>query len=79
MKYYYKITKEQADNIGKFEYDKNKQIDPFVGQQIDGTYLISEKLANDLKGNKNLNQIDFSKCEIIDEEKAKASIIIDEK
>lgn len=61
MENYYKITPEQAALIGKFEYAKNQAIDPFVGEQKDGTFLVSEQVYEMLKERSELKKVDFSK------------------
>lgn len=68
MEYFYKITKEQANSMGKIEYEENKIFDPFVGEQIDGTFLISEDMYLLLNKIKDFNllelkRIDSSKLE----------------
>jgi len=76
MENYYKITKEQANLITYFEYAKNEAIDPFAGEQKDGTYLISESMYKLLKQNDNIKKVDFTKCPLIDETTAKDGIKI---
>ena len=61
MERFYKITKAEAALIGKFEYAPNQAIDPFVGEQVDGSYLISGTMYNLLKDRAEIKQIDFSK------------------
>lgn len=60
MEKFYKITKAEADLIGKFEYEKNKTFDPFCSEQIDGTFIVSEKMYNILKDGKEFKKIDWS-------------------
>lgn len=57
---YYKITKQQATLIGKIMYAKNKQFDPFVNEQKDGTYLVGEDMYALLKSQLDV-KVDFSK------------------
>lgn len=57
---YYKITKAEADLIGRFEYDTNRAIDPYVNEQKDGTYLVSETMYNILKDHPKIKQVNFS-------------------
>jgi len=59
MEKYYKITAEEAALIGKFEYAPNQVIDPFVGEQKDGTYLVSEKMYLILQHHPKIEAIDF--------------------
>lgn len=68
MERFYKITKEQSNLIGRFDYDPNKQIDPYVGEQKDGTYLVSEFMYELLKDRTEINKVDFTKCEKITKE-----------
>lgn len=68
MEKYYKITKEQAALIGKFEYATNQAIDPFVGEQKDGNYLVSEFMYELLKERSEIKKVDFTKCEKITKE-----------
>lgn len=58
---FYKITKEQAQLIGKFEYEKWQMFDPFVGEQKDGTYLVDEKMYQLLKERSEFKKLDFTK------------------
>ncbi len=66
---YYKITPEQAKQIGAFEYAPNKRINPFVGEQEDGCFLIAESLYKEIQDNENLKGIDFAKLELLPQEK----------
>ena len=59
MENFYKITKAQASTLGKIMYAKNHQFDPFVSEQKDGTYLVSEKMVLLLKTT--LSKVDFTK------------------
>lgn len=56
---FYKITKEQAELIGKFDFGKNQKFDPFVGEQKDGSFLVSEKMYTLLKEHGALKRVDF--------------------
>lgn len=67
METFYKITKEQAALIGRFEYAPNQMVDPFVGEQKDGSYLVSELVYNMLKDRPEIKKVDFTKCEKISE------------
>ena len=71
MEKFYKITKDQANTIGRFEYAPYQMLDPFVGEQEDGTYLISEAVYELLKNRDEIKKIDFSKCELIEKDKLK--------
>ena len=65
MENFYKITKAEADLIGKFEYAPNQAVDPFCGEQVDGNYLISEKMYLILKDHPKLQNVDFSKKQLV--------------
>lgn len=67
MEKFYKITPEEANTIGRFDYDINRSFDPFCGEQIDGSYLVSEEMYNLLKEHENFKKVDFSKKELIEE------------
>jgi hypothetical protein len=56
---FYKITKAQAELIGKFDFGKNQKFDPFVGEQKDGSFLVSEKMYTMLKEHGALKKVDF--------------------
>ena len=74
QKNFYKITKAEAFLIGRFEYLPNKMVDPFMGEQKDGTYLVSEKMYKLLNQNPNFQKVDFTKLELIDEIIAKEDL-----
>lgn len=74
MENYYKITKDDAAFIGNFEYASGKAIDPFVGEQNDGSYLISEKMYALLKEHEKFSKIDFEKKELISKEQLDTKI-----
>jgi len=59
MENFYKITKAEASLIGYFEYAQNKAFNPFVGEQVDGNYLISETMYDLLNGSDEFKKISF--------------------
>jgi hypothetical protein len=61
MENFYKITKAQADLLGRFEYQKNFAFDPYCSEQKDGTFLVSEEMYLKLKENSIIKKIDFTK------------------
>ena len=61
MENYYKITKEQAYLMGKLSYEKNKEFNPYVGEQKDGSFLVSERMYILLKERSEFKKIDFTK------------------
>ena len=74
MENFYKITKAQAELIGQFEYAPNQMINPFVGEQVDGCYLVSEKCYELLKDHEKIKQVDFAKCEKLSEDNLNTKI-----
>lgn len=67
MNIFYKISKEDADKVGYFEYDLGYAFSPFCAEQVDGTYLVSCSLVEQLKDNENILKADWSKMTVIDE------------
>lgn len=76
MELFYKITKAQADLIGKFEYAPNQAFDPYCSEQKDGTYLISETMYLLLKTNGQFQKVDFTTQVKIDETKIDTKPVI---
>ena len=67
MDTFYKISKEDANKVGNFEYEVGYGFNPFCSEQVDGTYLVSVDLVEQLKNNENIKKVDWSQLEIIDE------------
>jgi hypothetical protein len=67
MNTFYKISKEDADKVGYFEYQNGNAFSPFCAEQVDGTYLVSTSLVEQLKDNENILKADWSKMSIINE------------
>jgi hypothetical protein len=74
MENYYKITPAQAALIGKFNYSTFEAIDPFVGEQKDGSYLVSETVYNLLKERTEIKKVDFTKLTKIPDTQAKLDV-----
>ena len=66
MNTFYKISKLDANKVGSFEYETGCEFNPFCGEQVDETYLISFDLVEQLKNNENIKKVDWSQLEIID-------------
>ncbi len=66
METFYKISKENAELIGRFMYDQHKMFDPFVNEQKDGTYLVSSDMYELLKQRAEIIKVDFTKLALID-------------
>ena len=67
MNTFYKISKLDANKVGSFEYETGYEFNPFCSEQVDGTYLVSVDLVEQLKNNENIKKVDWSQLEIIDE------------
>ena len=66
MDRYYKLTPAQAALISKFNYSSFEAIDPFVGEQTDGYFLINHKLYLDLVNKcPELRRFDISACPLV--------------
>ena len=72
MNYFFKISPKEADTMGSFLYELNKEFNPHVGEQKDGSFLVSEKMYELLKDREEFKRIDFSSKEKIGEEKSDA-------
>jgi hypothetical protein len=76
MNTFYKISKEDANKVGSFEYEVGYEFNPFCSEQVDETYLVSVDLVEQLKDNENIKKVDWSKLEVIDETQINTKIII---
>ena len=76
MNTFYKISKEDANKVGSFEYETGYEFNPFCGEQVDETYLVSIDLVEQLKDNENIKKVDWSQLEVIDETKINTKITI---
>jgi hypothetical protein len=70
----YKINKQQADLIGKCPLNEFKVIDPYCGEQVDGTFIITEIQYLE---NKELfdSKIDFSSLPTIEVNKLNYKVL----
>lgn len=66
MNTFYKISKLDANKVGSFEYETGYEFNPFCSEQVDGTYLVSVDLVEQLKDNENIKKVDWTKLEVID-------------
>ena len=76
MNTFYKISKEDANKVGIFEYETGYEFNPFCGEQVDETYLVAVDLVEELKDNENIKKVDWSKLEVIDETQINTKILI---
>ena len=65
MNTFYKISKLNANKVGSFEYETGCEFNPFCCEQVDGTYLVSIDLVEQLKDNENIKKVDWTKLEAI--------------
>ena len=67
MNTFYKISKIDADKVGYFEYSGGSAFSPFCSEQVDGTYLVSCSLVEQLKDNANILKANWESMDVIDE------------
>lgn len=67
MNTFYKISKQDANKVGYFEYEGGNAFSPFCSEQVDGTYLVSCSLVEQLKDNANILKADWKSMDVIDE------------
>ena len=65
MDTFYKITKANAKIVGYFNYGDGYDFNPFCAQQMDGTFLVSTRLVEQLKDNPNIQKVDWNSMKII--------------
>jgi hypothetical protein len=65
MNTFYKISKLDANKVSSFEYETGYEFNPFCSEQVDGTYLVSIDLVEQLKDNENIKKVDWTKLEAI--------------
>ena len=65
MNTFYKISKLDANKVGSFEYEVGYEFNPFCSEQVDGTYLVSVDLVEQLKDNESIKKVDWTKLEVI--------------
>ena len=65
MNTFYKISKLDANKVGSFEYETGCEFNPFCSEQVDGTYLVSFDLVEQLKDNESIKKVDWTKLEVI--------------
>jgi hypothetical protein len=75
MSRFYKISKEDANKVGSFEYETGYGFDPFCNEQVDENYLVWVDLVEQLKDNENIKKVDWSQLEVIDETQINTKII----
>ena len=63
---FFKISKTDANKIGRFEFGNSEMFDPFCSEQVDGTYLVDVDLVWKLYDNENIQKVDWTQLEMID-------------
>jgi len=63
----YKITRQIAELIGRFEYAQNQWFDPFACEQEDGTFLVGKNVIQQLKDHPKVKLVNWDEVQIIDE------------
>jgi hypothetical protein len=76
MNTFYKISKLDANKVGSFEYETGCEFNPFCSEQVDGTYLVSIDLVEQLKDNENIKKVDWTKLEAINSTQINTKITI---
>jgi hypothetical protein len=76
MNTFYKISKLDANKVGSFEYETGYEFNPFCSEQVDGTYLVSIDLVEQLKDNENIKKVDWTKLEAINSTQINTKITI---
>jgi hypothetical protein len=60
MNYFYIITPSEATLITKFMYGEYLEFDPFVGEQVDGNFIVEEIMYNLLKDTEQFGRVDWA-------------------
>jgi len=76
---FYKITKAQAETLGKFIYSPGEGFDPFCNEQKDGMFLVSEKMYLKLKELSQIKKIDFTKLSLIEKTSINTKVFVIQK
>ena len=76
MNTFYKISKLDANKVGSFEYEVGYEFNPFCSEQVDGTYLVSVDLVEQLKDNESIKKVDWTKLEVINSTQINTKIVI---
>lgn len=63
----YKITRQIADLIGRFEHSPNEFFDPYTCEQEDGTFVVNEDIIQRLKNHPKVASINWDEVQIITE------------
>jgi hypothetical protein len=59
MEQFYKISKQEADQIGTFIFSDSVFINAHVGEQVDGSFIISKNCIDIIKNHERVVGINF--------------------
>jgi hypothetical protein len=62
---FYKLTKQQADTLGRFEYAPNQVFDPYINDGYDN-YYVSQEMYDLLKDTEQFKKLDFGDLPTVD-------------
>lgn len=63
----YKITRQIADLIGRFEHSPSEFFDPYTCEQEDGTFVVNEDIIQRLKGHPKVSLVNWDDVQKIAE------------
>ena len=63
----YKITRQIADLIGRFEHSPNQWFDPYTCEQEDGTFVVNEDVIRRLKEHPKVSLVNWDEVQVITE------------
>ncbi len=75
MMTFYKISKTDANKVGRFEYVEGCIFDPFCSEQVDGTYLVSVDLVAELAENENIKKVNWNNLTVINSSQINSKIV----
>lgn len=56
---YFFLSKTQAQNLGRFEYEPKKFFDALTSEQINGTFAVSKQMVDLLKNHPRIKSINW--------------------
>ena len=57
---YFKLTQQQADTLGRFEYAPNQVFDPYINDGY-GNFYVSQEMYDLLKDTEQFKKLNFTK------------------
>ena len=61
---FYKLTKQQADTLSRFEYAPNQVFDPYINDGYDN-YYVSQEMYNLLKETEQFKKLNFISLKVL--------------